>query len=303
MQKNRFFSDSSIPEGTRRAVNAAVAHGRLPQSVMLTGGSQALREQCARELCLAALCTQITPDAPFPCGQCHSCRKALAGLHPDVTKVIPAEGRKTVSVEAVRKQVLEKLYESPTEAENKVYIFPDADTLSPQIQNALLKSVEEPPGDVMFLFLCEQRESLLTTVISRLTEYSLGDTLSAKKRKEDEAVLAAAKGIATALAKGDEYTLMLATAPMAKNRDRMARTAQALIRILRDALVENSGAAMLSGCEEEAMLLSVRFAAPSLIRIKGAMDAVIADAAANANENLLLTKFSSSLAVIMKERR
>ena len=227
----------------------------------------------------------------------------LAGSHPDVTRVIPVEGRKTVSVEAVRKQVLEKLYESPTEAENKIYVFPDADTLSPQIQNALLKSVEEPPGDVMFLFLCEQRESLLATVISRLTEYTLGDTLSAKKRKEDEAVLAAAKGIAAALAKGDEYTLMLATAPMTKNRDRMAQTAQALIRILRDALVENSGAAMLSGCEEEAMLLSMRFAAPSLIRIKGAMDAVIADAAANANENLLLTKFSSSLAVIMKERR
>lgn len=303
MQKNRFFSDSSIPEDTRRAVNAAVAHGRLPQSVMLTGGSQALREQCARELCLAALCAQITPEAPFPCGQCHSCWKVQAGVHPDIVRVSPTGKRKTVGIEDVRDQVLEGLFKSPTEAENKVYVFPDADTLSPKIQNALLKTIEEPPGDVMFLFLCEQRESLLPTVISRLTEYTLGDTLSAKKRKEDEAVFAAAKGIAAALGKGDEYTLMLATAPIAKNRDRMAQTAQTLIRIVRDALVENSGAAMLSGCGEEAMLLSMRFAAPSLIKIKGAMDAVLADAAANANENLLLTKFSSSLAVIMKERR
>ena len=297
------FAEQEIPADTRRAVNAAVERRRLPQSVMLTGGSQALREQCAKELCLAALCAEITPDSPFPCGKCHSCRKALAGTHPDVKRVVPAENRKTVSVEAVRQQVLEELYKSPTEAENKVYVFPDADALSPQIQNALLKTVEEPPEDVMFLFLCEQRESMLTTVISRLTEYALGDAFSAKQREEDEAVLTAAKGIAAALAQGDEYELMLTTAPMVKNRAMTAKTAAKLTEIARDALAADSGADMLSGGEREAMLLAARYNAAALIKIKDAMDKIIVNAAANANENLLLTLFSSSLAKIIKERR
>ena len=303
MRRFSFFSDPHIPEDTRRTVNAAAARGRLPQSVMLSGGTKALREACARELCQAALCAEASPADPLPCGTCHCCRKVLAGTHPDVTVVSPTEGRKTVSKENVERQVLEPLYKSPTEADNKVYIFPDADTLSPIVQNSLLKTLEEPPEDVMFLFLCEKRESLLVTVISRLTEYPLGDVLSAAGREEDEAVTAVARQLAAALAKEDEYALMLQTAPMVKNRAMMGRTAAKLTEIARDALVSDSGAALLSGCEKEAMLLAMNYGAPSLIRIKDAMDKIIANAAANANENLLLTQFSSSLAVILKERR
>ena len=147
------FEDRSIPEDTRRTVNAVLARGRLPQSVMLSGGSQSLRESCAKELCMAALCAEPAEGAQIPCGRCHCCRKVLAGTHPDLVRVGPTGGRKTVSVADVRTQVLEGLYKSPTEAANKVYLFPEADFLSPQIQNALLKSIEEPPADAMFLFL------------------------------------------------------------------------------------------------------------------------------------------------------
>ena len=297
------FTDLSIPEDTRRTVNAALSHGRLPQSVLLSGGSAALREDCARELAMAALCASPLPGTQTPCGKCHCCRKVLSGTHPDLTRVIPSDGRKTVSRDDLTQQVMDSLYKSPTEAANKVYVFPDADTLSPILQNKLLKSIEEPPADVMFLFLCDKRESLLTTVISRLTEYPLGDTFSAAGREKDGDVTEIARGLAAALAKEDEYGLMLKTAPMAKNRALMAQTAAKLTEIVRDALIEHSGAALLSGCDREAMLLSVSYDAPALIRIKDAMDKIIANAAANANENLLLTLFSSSLAVVIKERK
>ncbi len=297
------FTDLSIPEDTRRTVNAALSHGRLPQSVLLSGGSAALREDCARELAMAALCASPLPGTQTPCGKCHCCRKVLSGTHPDLTRVIPSDGRKTVSRDDLTQQVMDSLYKSPTEAANKVYVFPDADTLSPILQNKLLKSIEEPPADVMFLFLCDKRESLLTTVISRLTEYPLGDTFSAAGREKDGNVTEIARGLAAALAKEDEYGLMLKTAPMAKNRAMMAQVAAKLTEIVRDALIEHSGAALLSGCDREAMLLSVSYDAPALIRIKDAMDRIIVNAAANANENLLLTLFSSSLAVVIKERK
>ncbi len=297
------FTDRTIPEATGHAVNAAISLGRLPQSVMLSGGSPKLREECAAQLCMAALCASPRPGTQIPCGQCHNCRKVMAGTHPDVTKVSPTGSRKTIGKEDLEQQVLEPLYKSPTEADNKVYVFSDADTLSPVVQNKLLKSIEEPPEDVMFLFLCEKRESLLTTVISRLTEYPLGDTLSAQGKLEDDAVLQTARSIAAALAKDDEFTLMLKTAPMAKNRSMMAQVAAKITEIVRDALAEHSGARMLSGCDREALLLAMRYDAPALIRLKDGMDRIIANAAANANENLLLTLFCSSLAVIMKGRK
>lgn len=297
------FTDLSIPEDTRRTVNAALSQGRLPQSVLLSGGSSALRETCAKELAMAALCASPLPGTQTPCGKCHCCRKVLSGTHPDLTRVIPSDGRKTVSRDDLTQQVMDSLYKSPTEAANKVYVFPDADTLSPILQNKLLKSIEEPPADVMFLFLCDKRESLLTTVISRLTEYPLGDTFSAAGREKDGNVTEIAQGLAAALAKEDEYGLMLKTAPMAKNRALMAQVAAKLTEIVRDALIEHSGAALLSGCDREAMLLSVSYDPAALIRIKDAMDRITANAAANANENLLITLFSSSLAVVIKERK
>ena len=297
------FTDQSIPEETRAAANAAAARGRIPQSVLLSGGSQDLRERCAAELCMAVLCDAPRDGSQTPCGQCRSCRQASAGLHPDVVRITPTGGRKTLSVNDVRRQALEQLYKSPTEAENKVFLFADADALSPQIQNTLLKPIEEPPQDVMFLFLCEQPESLLGTVLSRVTEYALGDPLTSAGRRQDEAVTDAARGIAGALADGDEYELMLKTAPMAKNRAMMAQTAGKLTEIVRDALAADSAAQPVSGCEREACALAARYDAASLLRIKDAMDKIAANAAANANENLLLTQFSSQLAVVIKERK
>lgn len=297
------FCDREIPEETANAVNMAIRSGRLPQSVMLSGGSAALREKCAAELCLAALCPNISPGSPFPCGECSACKRIRKKLHPDVTRVIPDGKKKTVSIENIREQVLKNLYVSPTEAAAKVYIFPDADTLSVQIQNALLKTIEEPPETAMFIFCCEQREKLLTTVISRLTEYSLGDTLSSGSRTEDDNAVAIARELAVSLSKDDEYSLFLQTAPMQKNRKLISLVASKLIEIVRDALCEGSGASLLSDCDTEAFALAASFGASSLIKIKQAMDSIVSDAAANANENLLITKFSSSLAVIMKERR
>lgn len=298
-----FFADPEIPESTRKEVNKAVASMRLPQSVLLTGGSEKLRGKCVKELTKAALCRNITPASPFPCGECSSCRKAEAGVHPDVIKLVPSEKKKTVSVDNVREQILSTLCEPPNEAPNKVYLLPAADTLSVIIQNALLKTIEEPPEYVMFILEGAQRETLLTTVISRTTEYHLGDTLTSKSRNEDEKVMEIAGELIRSLVRDDEYGLMMKTAPMQKNRKLISAVATKLIAAVRDALCEESGAQLLSGLEQDVLLLSSAFDASQLIGIKEHLDRIVSDAAANANENLLLTRFCSGLAVIQKERR
>lgn len=298
----KLFTDSEIPAETSDTVNAAIKRGRLPCSILLSGGSEKLRRKCAFELSCAALCPNETPPSEEPCGKCNTCKRVMMGLHPDVTEVIPDDGKKLVSVNTVRQKVLASLYASPTEGENKVYIFPEADNLPSVVQNALLKSIEEPPDDTLFIFCCDQRESLLTTVISRLTEYHLGETLSSSTRKNDEKITETANNIALSIANDDEFSLMLKLSVMHKNRKMMGEVAQKLIIIIRDAMTEGSGAELFSGCDTAAYALSRSYKTSSLLKIKEIMDIIVSEAAANANENLLITRFCSLLAEVMKER-
>lgn len=290
------FSFPEIPEETAKAVNGLSLRRRLPQSVMLTGGSDTLRRKCALELAMAANCTDLKNGQP--CMKCPDCVKIKAGSHPDVVIVAPEKDRKTVSRETVKTQVVQKLYVAPNEAANSVFIFPDAEELSPIIQNMLLKSIEEPPEFDMFIFECAQREGMLETVVSRCTEFPLGEAPVSKSKKEDEKITAAACGIIDAMCGGSEYDIMLSCSPMVKNRAMMKKTAEKIIAVVRDAMAESSGATLLSGCEKQAVALSVHFTVPQLLKIKTAMDEIAGFAEQNANENLLISKFSSMLAEI-----
>lgn len=286
------FSDKDIPAVTRDTVRLLSERRRLPQSVMLTGGSESLREKCAKELTAAVLCTA---ESGVPCGKCAACLKAKAGVHPDVIRVVPENGRKTLSVERVRNDVRDTLWIAPNESENKIYVFPESDDLSILVQNALLKSVEEPPDFVMFIFLAARRESFLSTVISRTTEFSLGEVSVSSSKKADETANEVASRIISALCSGNEYDIMISTSPMFKNRKLMKRTATRINETVRDAMAERSGASLISASATDALRLASTFTEVRLLKIKAAMDKIIAYSDMNANENLLISEFSALL--------
>ena len=294
------FNSPEIPEQTKTAVNMLASCGKLPQTVMLTGGSDLMREKCAKELANAVLCNDLQNGSP--CLKCSHCIKVKANSHPDIINVIPEKDKKNVSKEQIDNLVTGSLYLAPNEAVNKVYIFPDANSLSPIIQNALLKSIEEPPEFVMFIFLCEQREKMLTTIISRCVEFHLGDTLSAKAKTENEKVIQTASDIIDALCKEDEFVLFTKTAPLQKNRQLIKQCAQKIVEIVRDAMTQGSDAPLLSGCDMLAYSLRRSYSTTSLLKIKEAMDIIQSDAQMNANENLLITRLSSLLSAVLKER-
>ena len=292
------FDHDGIPERTKESVRALAKRGRLPQSVLLSGGSEHLRETCADELAAAVIC--LSPADGAPCKKCAACKKLKAGTHPDVIRVKPEKDKKTVSVDTVRALVLDSLYIAPNEAEDKVYIFYNAQDLSPLIQNALLKTIEEPPPFVMFIFLCDQRDKLLSTVISRVTEFPLGDVLSAQKKKGREEELEIACGVVNAICRKNEYALMKSTAPMIKKRQLMKKVAARVILLVRDAAAASAGAnEFFGGSDADALMLSEALTPAELYAVKAHMESVIDASDANANENLLVTRFSSGLAEIL----
>ena len=128
---------------------------------------------------LAASSIHFCSDEDKPCFTCPGCRKVLEGIHPDVHFVTPE--KTTLKVDQVR-EVLATLYESAYEGNSKIYIFEDFHLANDHAQNALLKSLEEPPKAVTFFLLCENAQMLLPTVRSRcktlrLTGFSEEDIL------------------------------------------------------------------------------------------------------------------------------
>ena len=100
------------------------------------------------------------------------CRRIMEGNSPDVMTLTREEGKKTIGVDATR-DFCASVYLTPSELNFKMYIFDEADRITPQAQNALLKIIEEPPQGVYMMLLCENSLSLLSTVRSRAQKISL----------------------------------------------------------------------------------------------------------------------------------
>lgn len=133
-------------------------------------------EDCLRlaeQLAAAVVCQSA---GPIPCGVCRACRKAQAGIHPDIIRVRRPEDdkgrpKKEIVVEQIRSMALDAVV-LPNESERKVYLIEDADCMNIPAQNAALKLLEEPPAGVYFLLCAANPALLLPTVRSRCAEVS-----------------------------------------------------------------------------------------------------------------------------------
>ena len=122
------------------------------------------KEALAREFVAAILCSSENP----PCHTCQSCRQVAAGTHPELRVIQPEDPEKdtSVSVEVIR-TMIKDIYLKPYQGDWKVYIIPRAEILTFQAQNALLKTLEEPPDHAVMILTSAQPEKLLPTVLSR----------------------------------------------------------------------------------------------------------------------------------------
>ena len=137
----------------------------LGSSVLLDGPQGIGKRTAARDIVLGLLCKE--PDGS--CLRCPTCRRVLAGSHPDVHWL--AYGEKAPNLEEIR-NLRAKNFIRASESDFKVFVIEQADKLNMQSQNALLKVLEEPASSV-FILLCENREAMLQTVRSRCKPFRL----------------------------------------------------------------------------------------------------------------------------------
>lgn len=179
----------------------AVKEDKVSHAYILNGARGSGKKMLASLFAETLLCEE---KEKAPCGKCHSCIQADSGNHPDIIRV-QHEKPNSISVEDIRTQVNNDIMIKPYQGPYKIYIISEADLMTPQAQNALLKTIEEPPEYAVIFLLTENAEQLLPTITSRcvmLKLRNIRDTLIKKYLMEKLEVPDYKADMCTAFAQG-----------------------------------------------------------------------------------------------------
>ncbi len=241
-------------------LSAQLREGLVSHAVLIEGEKGIGKSKLALWLAKAMLC-----KGEFkPCGVCSSCKKADANSHPDIIVLEDKENKQSFGIKPIR-AMKEELYIAPNESNQKVYLIFNGEKMTAEAQNAFLKSLEEPPAFARFIITCDNRKSLLETIISRVTCYTLeasvgeecaenilssfpeltkeeaqlfsvaygkntGGALAALESGKKDLVLLAAK-TPELLKKGDTYTLSKELTANCKTREDLSEFCERLFNI------------------------------------------------------------------------
>jgi len=228
------FAEIIAQERALSSLRAALRRGTLHHAYLFSGPEGIGKARAARLLAQAANCEAGTGGPAGyredPCGKCGPCHKIATGIHPDVTvlseeRAMVKAGRweaksgrapsRDIVVDQVRDLVDHRLSLRRYEGRRRFVVIDPADAMNPQAQNALLKTLEEPPDDTTLVLVASAADSLLPTIRSRCLRVPFGPIpadeivrrLEAEGHAPDRARLAAALcggSLGKALALDDE---------------------------------------------------------------------------------------------------
>ena len=156
---NRLIGNEKIKQDLQKAiVNHKVSH-----SYLFAGTEGIGKMLFAKEFAKAILCEQEQGDKP--CGKCKSCLEFEHNNHPDFYHVNVGD-EKSIKIETIRK-LQEKVQELPIVSGRKVYVIENAETMTTEAQNCLLKTIEEPPAFVHIILTTSNENKILSTILSR----------------------------------------------------------------------------------------------------------------------------------------
>ena len=256
----------------------------LSHSILIEGATGTGKKTFAKIIAQGILCL----GSVAPCFDCPSCYKVSNSIHPDVKMLSPDTKGGKYSADLARKMIKDA-YTVPLEGKACVFIVPNLAHMSENIQNILLKIIEEPPKHCYFIFTCQNRKEVLPTVLSRtallrldtpsanqlravmplfMGEYTsedynkainistggLGEVLSLMEHKENFVLYEIAQQCAKEIVMGSSYTLLTLFFKFNKKREDAVALLDFLEHIFMDVLVIKKIQSQQSSFENELSL-------------------------------------------------
>lgn len=306
-------------DGLKRRLDDIAAKGRLSHAILLSGHSGCGKKSLALYIAQLFLCNGRA------CGKCAACRNIENRNHPDVIFVREKCGG-SYAIDGFR-EVLRDTVVRPNNGDLKIYVFEEADTMRPQLQNTLLKLIEEPPEHLRFIFTCENTSLIPETVLSRVTEFEVPDTgignciqcltdsgVDAKSAKELAEMFAGnigkcravldggsevqfietAQKAAAAIGRRDKYGIAAALSEQS-GRAGFAQVMEYLSRIIRDALALKCGGEAEFFGRKEAKRIAEGFSEDEILTMLDTAFEISGNEIYNLNITLTATYFTSKV--------
>ena len=162
-----FFSGLFGNEPLKKRIGGAIMRGTAAHAFLISGPEGSGKMTLAKEMAAAFNCECRDDGASaLPCHSCNTCRRIFEGGFTDVKTLSKPKDKATIGVGEIR-YFREDMFLSATESDYKIYIIDDAERMTPNAQNALLKVLEEPPNNVVIILLSASLDAILTTIKSR----------------------------------------------------------------------------------------------------------------------------------------
>ena len=149
-------------ERIKQNLITAIEQKQVSHAYILAGEDGSGRMLLAKTFAMALQCSEPGTE---PCGACHSCLQFLSDNHPDVRYV--SHEKASIGVEDIRRQIVNDVPIKPYSSPYKIYLVPEAEKMTVQAQNALLKTLEEPPEYVVIILITTNADMFLQTIRSR----------------------------------------------------------------------------------------------------------------------------------------
>lgn len=196
------FSDIIGQEQIKYQIFNSLETGKISHAYIINGEKSSGKEFIAKIFAATLQCEQQGTE---PCGECHSCKQAQTDNQPDIIKVMH-EKPNVISVDDIREQINNQMCIKPYSSKYKIFLMNEAEKMNIQAQNALLKTLEEPPAYGIIILLTSNLNALLPTILSRcvvLNMRPVSDALVKKFLMEEMTIPDYKADVCVAFARGN----------------------------------------------------------------------------------------------------
>lgn len=199
------FSDIIGQQHIKEHFQSSVINKTISHAYIINGEKSSGKSMLAKAFAMAIMCEAGGSE---PCLQCESCKKIINNCNPDVINLVRDKKKKTdsIGIDEIRQQVISSIYDRPYSGDHKVYIIDDADKMNIQAQNAILKTLEEPPSYAVLILITTNAARLLPTIISRcivLNMRPVEDKVIRQYLRDQDRFLDSTIDVITAMASGN----------------------------------------------------------------------------------------------------